>query len=280
MRPTRSDASGTGSGGKRSGASAFIESPTSPHSTQGSSSPRTVIRGDGATHSTDEELARDPARTAALAAQGFALFRFAKDEVLHNLEGVPETIRLKLVELRPRIDDSIAELGAIPILSSPSPGLRAGSCISAARRQSRRHGATPHPVLPPQGAHKEGRNASDGSTRLSPTNGCVNFVGSSPRLRSLAGRRLGRGAGREAAAPNRQAPHPSPLPASGARELPRPLLPACGGQTPGGGSSPASGRRERLTPTRPTGRAPLPPIRETRKACRSDVSPGRAARHG
>ena len=56
--------------------------------------PRTVIRGDGATHSTDEELARDAARTAMLAAQGFALLRFTNDEVFHNLEGVLETIRL------------------------------------------------------------------------------------------------------------------------------------------------------------------------------------------
>jgi very-short-patch-repair endonuclease len=70
--------------------------------------PRTAIRGDGATHSTDEELSRDAARTAALAAQGFALLRFTNDEVFHNLEGVPETIRLKLIELRPRIEDSMA----------------------------------------------------------------------------------------------------------------------------------------------------------------------------
>jgi uncharacterized protein len=68
--------------------------------------PRTVIRGDGATHSTDEELARDAARSAALVAQGFALLRFTNDEVFHNLDGVLETISLKLIELRPRIRDS------------------------------------------------------------------------------------------------------------------------------------------------------------------------------
>jgi len=65
----------------------------------------TGIRGDGATHST-EELARDAARAAALAAQGFAILRFTNDEVFHNLDGVLETIRLKLMELRPRIEDS------------------------------------------------------------------------------------------------------------------------------------------------------------------------------
>jgi very-short-patch-repair endonuclease len=69
---------------------------------------RIIVEVDGATHSTDEELARDAARTVALAAQGFALLRFTNDEVFHNLDGVVETIRLKLIELRPRIDDSAA----------------------------------------------------------------------------------------------------------------------------------------------------------------------------
>ena len=67
---------------------------------------RLVIEVDGATHSTDEELARDAARTAALAAQGFAVLRFTNDEVFQNLDGVLETIRLKLMELRPRVEDS------------------------------------------------------------------------------------------------------------------------------------------------------------------------------
>ena len=67
---------------------------------------RLVIEVDGATHSTDEELARDAARTAALAAQGFAVLRFTNDEVFHNLDGVLETVYQKLMELRPRIEDS------------------------------------------------------------------------------------------------------------------------------------------------------------------------------
>ena len=66
---------------------------------------RLIIEVDGATHSTDDELARDAARTAALAAQGFALLRFTNAEVLHNLDGALETIRLKLIELRPRIEE-------------------------------------------------------------------------------------------------------------------------------------------------------------------------------
>ncbi len=65
---------------------------------------RLVIEVDGATHSTDEELARDAARSAAIEAHGFSILRFANDEVFRNLDGVLETIRLKLAELRPRIE--------------------------------------------------------------------------------------------------------------------------------------------------------------------------------
>ncbi len=73
---------------------------------------RLVIEVDGATHSTDDELARDAARTAALAAQGYAVLRFANADVFHNLDGVLETIRLKLIELRPRIETADAEIPA------------------------------------------------------------------------------------------------------------------------------------------------------------------------
>jgi len=69
---------------------------------------RLIIEVDGATHSTDEELAHDAARMGALAAQRFAVLRFTNDEVFHNLDGVLETIRVKLTELRPRIQDSEA----------------------------------------------------------------------------------------------------------------------------------------------------------------------------
>jgi len=63
-------------------------------------------RQDGATHSTDGEHARDADRTAVLAAQRFALLRFTNDEVFHNLDGVLETIRLRLKEPRPRVEGS------------------------------------------------------------------------------------------------------------------------------------------------------------------------------
>jgi very-short-patch-repair endonuclease len=67
---------------------------------------RLVLEVDGATHSTSEEVARDAARLAALAAQGFAVVRFTNEDVFRNLDGVPETVRAKLMDLRPRIEDS------------------------------------------------------------------------------------------------------------------------------------------------------------------------------
>jgi very-short-patch-repair endonuclease len=65
-----------------------------------------VIEVDGATHSTDREIARDATRSAALAAQGYDVLRFTNDDVFHNLDGVLETIYLRLRALRPRRDDS------------------------------------------------------------------------------------------------------------------------------------------------------------------------------
>jgi very-short-patch-repair endonuclease len=47
-----------------------------------------VIEVDGATHSTDRELARDATRSIALAAQGYDVLRFTNDDVFHNLDGV------------------------------------------------------------------------------------------------------------------------------------------------------------------------------------------------
>ena len=80
---------------------------------------RLVLEVDGATHSTEVEIARDAARSVALRYQGYAILRFANDEVFHNLDGVLETIRLKLLELRPRIDERTFEGGATPVLSRP-----------------------------------------------------------------------------------------------------------------------------------------------------------------
>jgi very-short-patch-repair endonuclease len=54
--------------------------------------PRTAIRGDGATHSTDEERRRDARRAAFLAERGYRIARFVNHEVYGNIEGVLETI--------------------------------------------------------------------------------------------------------------------------------------------------------------------------------------------
>jgi very-short-patch-repair endonuclease len=67
---------------------------------------RMVIEVDGATHSTDREVVRDAARSGALAAQGYGVLRFTNDDVFHNLDGVLETITMRLIVLRPRRVDS------------------------------------------------------------------------------------------------------------------------------------------------------------------------------
>jgi very-short-patch-repair endonuclease len=68
---------------------------------------RLAVEVDGATHSTREEIARDAARSAALAGQGFAVLRFTNEEVVRNLDEVLETVRATLMELRPRAADSL-----------------------------------------------------------------------------------------------------------------------------------------------------------------------------
>ena len=62
---------------------------------------RLVVEVDGATHSSDEEIARDRKRDAILRENGNVILRFNNVEVYENLEGVLETIRLKLLELCP-----------------------------------------------------------------------------------------------------------------------------------------------------------------------------------
>jgi len=75
---------------------------------------RLILEVDGATHSTDGEIARDAARAAALSAQDHSILRFTNDDVFHNIDGVLETVRLKLIELRPRLQVESFEGGAAP----------------------------------------------------------------------------------------------------------------------------------------------------------------------
>lgn len=55
-----------------------------------------VVELDGATHSTNKELAHDSRRTAFLAASGYFVQRFFNEEIYNNLDGVLETILAKL----------------------------------------------------------------------------------------------------------------------------------------------------------------------------------------
>lgn len=51
-----------------------------------------IVEVDGATHSTDAEIARDAARTEILESLGFALLRIPNADIHKHLEGVRETI--------------------------------------------------------------------------------------------------------------------------------------------------------------------------------------------
>ena len=51
-----------------------------------------VVEIDGATHSKENELARDAARTAMIEQSGFAVLRILNADIYDNLEGVRETI--------------------------------------------------------------------------------------------------------------------------------------------------------------------------------------------
>ena len=64
---------------------------------------RLIVELDGATHSTDAEIAHDAMRQARLETDGYSVLRFYNADVFENLDGVAETIRLKLREVRPRV---------------------------------------------------------------------------------------------------------------------------------------------------------------------------------
>jgi very-short-patch-repair endonuclease len=62
---------------------------------------RLIIEIDGATHSTESELAADTQRTRALEALGYQVLRVDNVDVLENIEGVAATI-LETLEARGR----------------------------------------------------------------------------------------------------------------------------------------------------------------------------------
>jgi very-short-patch-repair endonuclease len=51
-----------------------------------------VVEVDGATHSSEDELARDAVRTAMIERSGFAVLRILNVDIYDNLEGVREAI--------------------------------------------------------------------------------------------------------------------------------------------------------------------------------------------
>ena len=56
-----------------------------------------IIEADGGQHN-EEQAAYDAARTAWLEERGYKVLRFWNNDILGNLEGVAEVIRLKLAE--------------------------------------------------------------------------------------------------------------------------------------------------------------------------------------
>ena len=60
-------------------------------------SERLIVEVDGATHSTEAEIANDRARTAELGRQGYRILRITNDEVLHGMDEVLTLIRGALV---------------------------------------------------------------------------------------------------------------------------------------------------------------------------------------
>ena len=58
---------------------------------------RLIVEADGATHSTEEELANDNRRTGFLKSEGYTVIRFQNDEILN---GMDEVLTLILQALR------------------------------------------------------------------------------------------------------------------------------------------------------------------------------------
>jgi len=67
----------------------------------GSREQRLIVEVDGATHSTDEELAYDARREKFLAGEGYRILRVSNDEVFSDLDDVCETIFMALQTKEP-----------------------------------------------------------------------------------------------------------------------------------------------------------------------------------
>jgi very-short-patch-repair endonuclease len=102
---------------------------------------RLIIEVDGGQHAESE---RDAVRDQWFRDHGYRVLRFWNNEVIQNIEGVPETIA------------STLQMGE---LSSPSPRLRGEGRGEGASPQAQTRGDAPSPILSPQagrGARAEG----------------------------------------------------------------------------------------------------------------------------
>ena len=62
-------------------------------------SAKLIIEIDGATHSTDDEIAHDGRRTAFLQAQGYRIIRFSNEQIYENVDAIVEEIARVLAEV-------------------------------------------------------------------------------------------------------------------------------------------------------------------------------------
>jgi very-short-patch-repair endonuclease len=62
-------------------------------------SAKLIVEIDGATHCTDEEIARDARRTAFLEARGYRVIRFSNEQVYQNVGAIADEIARVLAEL-------------------------------------------------------------------------------------------------------------------------------------------------------------------------------------
>jgi very-short-patch-repair endonuclease len=63
-------------------------------------SARLIVEIDGATHSTDDEIAHDERRTDFLRAEGFRVIRFSNEQVYENVGAVVQEIARVLADVR------------------------------------------------------------------------------------------------------------------------------------------------------------------------------------
>ena len=82
---------------------------------------KVVVEIDGDTHYTDGAIRKDRARDAALARHGYKVLRFSNADVMHNPEGVYDTLVAAMGERTPSLA-SLRPQGSRATLPSPQGG--------------------------------------------------------------------------------------------------------------------------------------------------------------